>query len=349
MVVRIVAGVAVTVVVAAGGTAYWALDRYVIDHVEISDVAAHEAAVRAQNAALVSAAVTTAATSAPDRTTAPTTPTTPSTTGASSTATAPVTVTTAAATTPTITDTSYDDGQTTITIETIVSGSGASTVTGYVADIRLGDLSRLRAGFADNKFGNNIVADTSEIAEAQGAILAINGDYYGFRDSGIVIRNGVLYRDDPARTGLAIYADGRMEIYEETATSGEALVAAGVVQTLSFGPALLDDGQIPAGIEDVEIDTNFGNHSVQGNQPRTGIGMIAPGHYVFVVVDGRSSGYSRGVTMTEFAQIFQDLGATVAYNLDGGGSSTMWFNGSLVNNPLGKGQERGTSDILYIG
>lgn len=76
--------------------------------------------------------------------------------------------------------------------------------------------------------------------------------------------------------------------------------------------------------------------------------MIDDDHFVFVVVDGRSPGYSKGVDMTEFAQIFQDLGATVAYNLDGGGSSTMYFNGELVNDPLGKGQERGTSDILYL-
>ena len=76
--------------------------------------------------------------------------------------------------------------------------------------------------------------------------------------------------------------------------------------------------------------------------------MVSANHFVFVVVDGRSSGYSRGVTMTEFADIFTDLGAQVAYNLDGGGSSTMVFNGALVNNPLGKGTERGTSDIIYV-
>ena len=117
---------------------------------------------------------------------------------------------------------------------------------------------------------------------------------------------------------------------------------------MSFGPALVDGGEIVAGIEDVEVDTNFGNHSIQGEQPRTGIGVIDANHFVFVVADGRAEGYSRGVTMTEFAQIFDDLGATTAYNLDGGGSSTMYFNGALVNDPLGNGQERGTSDILYL-
>jgi exopolysaccharide biosynthesis protein len=69
---------------------------------------------------------------------------------------------------------------------------------------------------------------------------------------------------------------------------------------------------------------------------------------VFVVVDGRNPGYSKGVTMSEFAQIFKDLGCTTAYNLDGGGSSTMYFLGNMVNNPLGKDNERRISDILYI-
>lgn len=114
-------------------------------------------------------------------------------------------------------------------------------------------------------------------------------------------------------------------------------------------PPLLTDGAIIAGIEDVEIDTNVGNHSIQGDQPRTGIGVLGDNHLVFVVVDGRSEGYSTGVTLTGLAEILQGLGATTAYNLDGGGSSTMFFDGALVNNPLGKNAERGTSDILYIG
>ncbi len=68
---------------------------------------------------------------------------------------------------------------------------------------------------------------------------------------------------------------------------------------------------------------------------------------MFVVVDGRQDGHSRGVTMGELAQIMIDLGATTAYNLDGGGSSTMYYDGEVVNSPS-NGGERGTSDILYV-
>ena len=237
----------------------------------------------------------------------------------------------------------------TITVSQVTTGSGSGMVNYFVAEVILTDATQLRSAFAENSFGRNIVEATSTIAEQNDALFAINGDYYGFRTDGIVIRNGVIYRDVPARTGLAFYRDGSMEIYDETQTSAQALLDMGVWNTLSFGPALLEDGTIVNNEGTINIDTNFGNHPVSGNQPRTGIGMIDENHFVFVVVDGRSPGYSRGVSLEEFAQIFKDLGCTDAYNLDGGGSSTMFFQGQVVNNPLGKNRERGTSDILYIG
>ena len=248
----------------------------------------------------------------------------------------------------TVTDTSYTKGGTGVTISKVTAGSGDSTVTYYVADVVLSDATTLKSAFAEDTFGENITENTSAIAQDNNAIFAINGDYYGFRDTGIVIRNGVVYRDEGARQGLAFYKDGTVRVYDETTTTADQLIADGVWNTLSFGPSLLDNGEIASGIEDVEVDTNFGNHSIQGEQPRTAVGVIDQNHLVFVVVDGRSPGYSAGVTMTGLAQIMKDLGATTAYNIDGGGSSTMYFNGSLVNNPLGQNKERGTSDILYI-
>jgi exopolysaccharide biosynthesis protein len=250
---------------------------------------------------------------------------------------------------PVITDTSYASATTKLSIKKVVTGTGNETLVYFVADVVVSDTRVIRGGFADNKYGTNIVANTSTIAQENNAVFAINGDYYGFRYSGILIRNGVIYRERSARPGLAMYQDGTMRVYDEKATTAAELLKAGVWNTLSFGPALLVDGSVPEGIDSIEIDTNFGNHSVQGSHPRTGLGMISPNHFVFIAVDGRSRGYSKGVTMSEFAELFKGLGATVAYNLDGGGSTTMWFNGKVVNNPLGRGRERGTSDIIYIG
>jgi exopolysaccharide biosynthesis protein len=215
--------------------------------------------------------------------------------------------------------------------------------------VTLTDATRLRSAFAENKFGTNIVENTSVIAAEHDAVFAVNGDYYGFRDTGIVIRNGVVYRDAGVRSGLAFHRDGSVRVYDETTTTADTLVAQGVWNTLSCGPAIVADGAVVPGISDVEVDTNVGNHSIQGDQPRTAVGVIGANRLVFVVVDGRSPGYSAGVTLPELAGILQGLGAKTAYNLDGGGSSTMYFDGAVANNPLGKGQERGTSDILYLG
>ena len=302
----VAAALSLALVLPAGAGAVWALDRFVIQHVEITDVAAYEA----ENSTVATVDATSEA------------------------------VTTA---------TTYQSDTASISISTVVTGSGSDTVTYYVADVQLTDATALRSAFAQNSFGENIVENPSAIAEDNGAVFAINGDYYGFRDTGIIIRNGVVYRDSGARTGLAFYLDGHVEVYDETATTAQELLDADVWNTLSFGPAIVADGEPVDGIESVEVDTNFGNHSIQGDQPRTAVGVIDDNHLAFVVVDGRSPGYSKGVTLTGLADIMLGLGATTAYNLDGGGSSTMYFNGSLVNNPLGTGTERGTSDILYIG
>ncbi|WP_246096554.1 phosphodiester glycosidase family protein [Paenibacillus sinopodophylli] len=245
-------------------------------------------------------------------------------------------------------DWNYSSADTSIHIEKVETGSGEDKITYFVADVQLTQASLLQSAFAKNAFGRNITENTSTIADANNAILAINGDYYGFRSDGVIIRNGTIYRDEPVRDALALLSDGTMRSYNEEQVSSSELLAMGVTQTYSFGPTLVADGEITDDFDKVVIDTNFGNRSIQGSNPRTGIGMIAPNHYVFVVVDGRKDNYSKGMTLTEFAQVFKELGATEAYNLDGGGSSTMYFMGRVVNNPQGRQQERGVSDILYI-
>lgn len=308
----VLTGVAGTAGLAAVGGTAWALDRFLIEHADVTSASEYQGLPGTQSSTMTTSTVTSTGEGVIDGLT-------------------------------------YTSSDRRIAITAHSSGSGDSALAWYVADVQLSDVTILASAFAKDTFGTNIIDQPSSILSEVGGLFAINGDYYGFRDTGIVIRGGVAFRDEPARQGLVIMRDGSMASYDETATSAARLIADGAWHTLSFGPTLVDQGAVVPGIDQIEVDTNFGNHSIQGKQPRTGIGMIEPNHFVFIVADGRSSGYSAGVTMTDFAALFVDLGAQVAYNLDGGGSSVMVFNGALVNNPLGRAKERGTSDILWIG
>lgn len=241
-----------------------------------------------------------------------------------------------------VTENSYEDENISITISTYrVADSEA-----YVADIRLSDPQYLKTALADGVYGKNITAKTSATAQAAGAILAVNGDYYGVQEAGYVLRNGALYRDTAVsgKEDLAIFGDGSFRIITEGETSAQSLLEDGAVQILSFGPALVKDGTIAVS-EHQEVS------KAQSGNPRTAVGIVEENHYLFVVSDGRTT-ESKGLSLYELAEFMQGLGAQTAYNLDGGGSSTLYFNGQIVNRPTTNGkkiQERSVSDIVYIG
>ena len=215
----------------------------------------------------------------------------------------------------------------------------------YVADVAVSSAEYLKSAFAENTYGRNVTDETSDIAAENNAILAVNGDYYGAQETGYVIRNGTVYRDTSSGNSeiLCIYADGTMSIENTGALSAQALVDSGVWQTLSFGPGLLDDGNVL-----VSVDDEVGK--ARASNPRTAIGQVSSNHYLFVVSDGRTD-ESAGLSLFELAEFMQGLGAQTAYNLDGGGSSTMYYQGDVINNPTsGRSiSERSVSDIVYIG
>lgn len=240
------------------------------------------------------------------------------------------------------TDTRYADGNISVTL----TEYRISDTTVYVADVQLASASYLKTAFAQNAYGRNVTAKVSDMADSVNAILAINGDYYGARQSGYVIREGVLYRSTAAKDAedLVIYRDGSFAIIRESEISAEQLLADGAWNVLNFGPALLEDGEIAVS------ETDEVGRAMASN-PRTAIAIVDEGHYLFVVSDGRTS-ESEGLSLYELATFLKTLGATTAYNLDGGGSSTMVFNGNLINNPTTSGnktKERSVSDIVYIG
>ncbi len=243
---------------------------------------------------------------------------------------------------PVVSGSRYADGQ----IEITVTEYERDGTTVYVADVRLSAPEYLKTAFAQAAYGKNVTEKTSEIAAANGAILAINGDYYGARERGYVLRNGVLYRDtaSPDQEDLVIYQDGSFGVAREGDVDAQTLLSEGAAQILSFGPALVRGGEI-AVTEAEEVGR------ARASNPRTAIAVVDALHYLLVVADGRTE-ESEGLSLYELAAFLRELGASLAYNLDGGGSSTMVFNGEVVNRPTSSGRsirERSVSDIVYIG
>ena len=215
----------------------------------------------------------------------------------------------------------------------------------YVADVEVTDGTSILSAFANNTYGRNITDTTSDMAEENNAVLAINGDYYGARQSGYVIRNGVVYRSQGSNgEDMVISKDGSLSFISESDTTTDSLLQKQAWQVLSFGPVLVENGE-------VAVSENDEVGMAMASNPRTAIGTVAKNHYLFVVSDGRTS-ESAGLSLYELANFMKSLGATNVYNLDGGGSSTMVFQGEVVNNPTTNGNkisERAVSDILYIG
>lgn len=243
-----------------------------------------------------------------------------------------------------VTDTSYSDGN----ISVNLTEKTVNETQVYVADVTLSSSDYLKTALAQNSYGTNVTAKTSVTAAENNAILAVNGDYYGANSSGYVIRNGVVYRDsvreDASNGDLAIYKDGSFKIIYENQISADQLVQDGVVNLLAFGPSLVDNGEISVG-----INTEVGQ--AMASNPRTAIGIIDENHYIIVVSDGRTS-ESKGLSLYQMAEVMKSYGVKTAYNLDGGGSSTLYFNGQIINKPTTGGSkisERAVSDIIYIG
>ncbi len=233
-----------------------------------------------------------------------------------------------------VTENSYTSPDVSITVTEETSGN----ITYYVADIYVRDITCFQSALARDTYGSGFRDSITDMAVLNDALLAINGDYYGNTNEGVVIRNGVIYRANATNCDVCVlYYDGTMKVMPGSSFSVEEAVADGAWQAWTFGPALLDT--------DGSMLTSFAstNRIISAN-PRTAIGYYEPGHYCMIVVDGR--GESAGITLPDLSRLFYDLGCTAAYNLDGGNSSVMVWNSEVINQPSGGGRE--SSDALLI-
>jgi len=220
--------------------------------------------------------------------------------------------------------------------------------TGYVLIIK--DPTRVKIGYS-NKLGTQGEL-TSQIAEDNGAIAAINAG--GFSDSsssntkwtgtggtptGLIMSNGVVkYNDiknyDKNLDVTAITKNGQLLVGPHSLNDLKSL---NVTDAVSFGPALVVNGQ----------GTIKSGDGGWGIAPRTAIGQCSDGSIIFLAIDGRTT-KSLGASLRDVQNIMIQYGAYNASNLDGGSSTTMYNNGSIINNPCDALGERAVPSAFIV-
>ncbi len=198
-------------------------------------------------------------------------------------------------------------------------------ITYCVAHVRMRGEDAFRAAVRGENGGTKSNEVPTDMARRYQAVLAITGDNLSVNEpelKGIIIRNGKVYNMQKAADTMALMPDLSMKIFSPGETTADELLAMGVINAYSFGPTLIRDGI---------VNINAHRAKIGGLNPRTGVGMIEPGHFVVITVDGRQPLYSYGITLNNFMHLFYSLGCTQAYNLDGGSSTAMVFMGEYLN------------------
>lgn len=245
---------------------------------------------------------------------------------------------------PVLTETEYKGKDVSISISKVSERTNKYTgkmLCYYVADIYLQDVTLFRRAYSkENGFKTGKAVMAKALAKEAGALLAISGDYCNVKSKGVTIANGELLADNKKyeRDIGVLYKDGTFRTFPPEEIDAEQLMRDGAWQCWNFGPSLLDENGF--------AKTSFTCvKNTEPMNPRALLGYYGPGHYCFVLVDGRQNGYSSGLDMASLAKTMEDLGCKVAYNLDGGISAQLVFDGHLVNSPS---EKRSIVDIAYI-
>lgn len=172
------------------------------------------------------------------------------------------------------------------------------------------------------------------IAREAGSVLAFSDDFFAERMEkkqtvGIIIRDGrIISRETNRKRGhhlpnldmMAMYPDGSLAVYDCNEYTAEELLETGAVNVFSFGPILLRDGEI----------NELLYQAYRSIEPRHALGMIEPGHYLLISVQGRIND-SKGTVLQRVAEMMKEHGVTQALNLDGGNTMALVFRGRMLN------------------
>ena len=241
-----------------------------------------------------------------------------------------------------LSDTEYEDP----TIHVKISTGDVNGVLYWIADVEIADASQLRTAAAE-EFDSNGTEFGSVLARRMNAVLAINGDFYCYQRAGteVVIRQGIAFQDHWDRTRvdvLAIDENGDFHgISQPAKMQGQTEIdGKKIINAFCFGPLLVNDGKISMRESPYWI---INDHYSQR------VAIAQTGHLQYrVIVTGPYKRGSRGFQFEDFRKYVAGMDdLLVAYNLDGGDSAVMVFNGEKINDPEND-NERPLADIIYF-
>ena len=201
----------------------------------------------------------------------------------------------------------------------------------------------------------------TKLAQKYNAVFAISDDYYGHRMQtrdqgkaswpvGVIIRDsGVLNaktrptgnRTWPPLDTMSVYEDGSLKVQTAGEKTAEEFLEEGAIHVFAFGPWLIRDGVVNE--EEAGENSNYYHYI----EPRTAIGMVEPFHYIAIVVKGEPADKYTGAYLSWLTAKFLEYGCTDAFNLDGGGTACMVFNGKAIE--FGRSKVRNMGSMIAFG
>lgn len=222
----------------------------------------------------------------------------------------------------------------------------------WITRVKIAHPSQLRTEMSGT-YGRQVTTVATTIAKRVNAVIAINGDFYGYRSDGIVIRQGHMYRNRPKKGYDTLLIDEKGDLHALFNADADVFNAVyekmggawdeggTIINAWTFGPTLIVDDQL-AHEEFVRYNTGEKKHT-----QRMVIAQDGPLSYLLVCCSGPESKNSKGLTIQEMAEYMLTLDCDIAYNLDGGSSSSLVFNNKKVNS-LDTHKKRPISDIIYF-
>lgn len=213
------------------------------------------------------------------------------------------------------------------------------------SEIKIADPSQFRRYLSGGEYGSGKLAIPTEMANSVNAVVASSGDYYQFRNAGVIVYNGQVCRVGSGADTCFVDREGNLHFTKArdrmSMENAKVYVEENQIQfSLAFGPVLVEDGE----------KQSFGGYSlgeISGSFARAAICQMGELHYLLVNANAGNdqSGYP---TMYNFAERVYQTGCRMAYALDGGQTATMVMDGELINQ-MTRNYQRKISDIIYFG